>query len=460
MSAPPNRQLEQLQALEREADQARAQQQTARALNLYIQLSLRAPNHWPAYYWIGRLMSDINRPVAALTALRRAAAIAPEQSGVLVAMALAFNINGEHSQAVDVLRRAVALDPANLHARFNLAEMLLRMNEIEEALTRFDDIVEGPQDADNIRAISRWLRAVARLTLGDYQAAWDDYEARVDHPTTTFPTLEGELWCGQPLQGKRVFLAYEQRFGDVIQFSRFVPRLTEQGATVILQTPHELLRLFESLGQGTELIEYKDAKPAYDYCQLVTSIPAVMNYAREDVWRGPYLDTQPEVTTRPLPMRPGTRLKVGLVWAGKPIPNRSIPLKQLAPLLRQRDVSFYSFQLGEEREQAKALGVDWLIHDLSDRITDFHDSSCLMKQMDLMITIDTAAAHQAGAMGLPVWLLLIYYSDWRWGAYRDDHTAWYPNTRIFRQHEMDSWRQLSRDLDTAFERWIDEKVAE
>ncbi|MGR8919473.1 MAG: tetratricopeptide repeat protein [Gammaproteobacteria bacterium] len=455
MNLPPDSErVRQVEQIFQQAEQFRAAGDTAQALNAYIQVTFRAPRHWLAYCYAGNLLGEIGRTQAAAVAIERARALAPDNAAARVMLGVACKNLGRKAQSDAEFERALALEPDNLHAQFNRAENLLRANHTQAALEAFDRLVEGERDADHIKAISRWLRGVARLTLGDYEGAWADYEARIHHPTTTFPELRGEKWTGQPLAGKTVFLAYEQRFGDVIQFCRFVPELVERGARVILQTPHELLRLFESLGEGVQLIEYKDPVPPYDYCQLVTSIPALLNYRREDVWTRPYLDVQPGTPGAALPLRPDTRLKVGLVWAGKPVPNRSIPLAALCPLLAHREVSFFSLQLGEERRQMRALAVDWLMTDLSPRITDFHDSSVLMKDLDLVITVDTAAAHQAGALGLPTWLLLIHYSDWRWGAFGDSTTAWYPSMRIFRQPEPDDWSSVSAELAAAFAEWV------
>lgn len=453
MAANPSAELEELF---QRAESFREAKQLPQAINAYIQLIMHAPRHWVAYYKLGVLLNEIDRKEAAIVAIQRAVDLAPENASCHTTLGVYLKNIGRRKEGFDAFNKAISLEPDNIHALFNKGELLLRMNESEQALKCFDTLVKGDKDADNIKAVSQWLRAVARLTLGDYQNAWEDYESRIHHPTTTFPELIGEKWTGQSLQGKTIFLAYEQRFGDVIQFSRFVPKLVELGAKVILQTPHELLRLFRSLGGGVQLIEYKDPVPDYDYCQLVTSVPALLNYSKEEVGIRNYLDVDISQERPNLPMRRDTELKVGLIWAGKPLPNRSIPLNHYMPLLRHRNVSFYSFQLGDDKKQMKALAIDWLIKDLSPQIKDFYDSSVLLKEMDLTITIDTAAAHQAGALGLPVWLMLIYYSDWRWGQTEDDTTAWYPQMKIFRQTEYESWDAVSRQLDKAFAEWVEQ----
>ena len=451
--------IAEMEKLFERAEALRKAKQFPQAIDAYIRLTLNAPRHWLAYYKAGVLLNEIDRKEAAVVALQRAAALKSDNASIYSTLGVCLRNMGRRTESMEAFDKALSLEPDNIYALFNKGEQLLRMNESRQAIIYFDTILAGEEDADDIKAISQWLRAVARLTLGDYENAWEDYEARVHHPTTTFPELIGEKWTGQSLEGKTIFLAYEQRFGDVIQFSRFVPKLVEMGARVILQTPHELMRLFRSLAGGIELIEYKDSIPDYDYCQLVTSIPAILNYSREDVRFTSHLDVDLSLERPRLEMRRDTQLKIGLVWAGKPMPDRSIPLSYYAPLLRHRKVSFCSLQLGDEKNQMRTLAVDWLITDLSSQIHDFHDSSALMKEMDLIITIDTAAAHQAGALGVPVWLMLIHYSDWRWGAFGADTTPWYPSMRIFRQTEYGSWEEAARQLDAAFAKWVADSMA-
>ncbi len=451
--ADPER-TEKVSDLMQQAEAFARDDKPGRAIRLYARVTRIAPRYGMAYFKLGALLNKTGNRPAGLVALQRCADLMPEHAGVHTELGMALHALHRPEDARETLDRALALEPENLYARFAKAELLLRLNETEAALAAFDELVASAPQDDNIRAISQWLRGVARLTLGDYPAAWPDYESRIHHPHTTFPELVGEVWRGQPLAGRTIFLAYEQRFGDVIQFSRFVPELVRRGATVILQVPRQLTRLFRSLGTGVQLVEPDAPLPTYDYCQLVTSVPALLNYARDEVWSGTYLDTDPALPARLLAPRPGTSLKVGLVWAGKPVPDRSIPLECYLPLLRQREVSFYSFQLGPPARQMRELRVGWLLTDLAPHIEDFHDSSMLMKQMDLLITIDTAAAHQAGALGIPTWLMLIHYSDWRWGRYGNTETPWYPSIRIFRQTEHASWEGAARALQIAFAEWV------
>jgi len=440
------------------AQTLRSENKLKQALHEYFKVILHAPGHWPAYYYAGVILNELGNELLAIVVLQRAASIASRNSMVRVTLGATLRKIGRNEEAQDVLSEAIELDPDNIHALFNMGEFMLRTNRSEEAIPYFNKILSGDKDADNIKVLSQWLRGVCRLTLGDYVAAWDDYESRINHPTTWFPTIPGEKWTGQPLQGKRIFLAYEQRFGDVIQFSRFVHRLNKMGAKVLLQAPPPLIRQFKFLEGDIDIVSTSDPLPQYDYYQLITSIPAILNLSIDDIETAPYLDISEEDKKVSLPLRRGTSLKVGLVWSGKPKPDRSIPFACYLPLLKQYSVSFFSFQLGDSRKDIGKHDANWLLHDLAPSINDFYDSSVSMKEMDLIITIDTAAAHQAGALGVPTWLMLIYYSDWRWGVVENDATRWYPGMRIFRQKEHGSWDLAVGELYSAFEEWIEKSL--
>jgi len=220
--------------------------------------------------------------------------------------------------------------------------------------------------------------------------------------------------------------------------------------------PPELERQMRVSFPDIELVLIDAVIPAYDYYHFMTSIPAVLKLDKNDAVSNslPYFSVnEVDKINSKLPVRNGTKLKVGFVWEGKPDPDRSIPLKCYVPLLKHPQVSFYSFQLGVKRQELNDNAVAWLIHDLSPKINDFYDSSIMLKDIDLLITIDTAIAHQAGALGIPVWLMLKFFSDFRWELNREDN-PWYPTMRLFRQNKKDDWSQASKDLEIAFSEWV------
>jgi hypothetical protein len=231
-----------------------------------------------------------------------------------------------------------------------------------------------------------------------------------------------------------VFLHAEQGFGDALQFARFVPALAAQGAIILLESLPELASLFATLPGVRQVVIAGTPPPPYDLWAPMLSLPHLLGLS-DDLFsvRPPYL-SPPATPALLAPRPPGARLAVGLTWAGKPVPrDRSWPLETLLPLLDNPQVVFHSLQLGPRAADLATLGVEHLVApDLTPRLHTFADTARAMADLDLIISIDSAPAHLAGALGRPVWTLLRYVSDWRWGD-AGKTTAWYPSMRLFRQ---------------------------
>lgn len=432
-----------------------------KALTEYSRVALVAPDHWPSLFHLGCGFAQKGNLDVGVALLRRAEKINPKNAVIKNHLADHLLTQGEISQAVKLFQASWELDsgPENTSALLKLGRIYREDNQLDLATEYFDALVaaeNGEEDASFKRMeIGRWFRCLCYLAKGDYEEGWKDYDARHHIPGVVVPKLEGERWTGQPLKGKTIFLSYEQRFGDLIQFMRFVPMLTNKGAKVVMHVPPELMRQLSQDFPDVRMLPISEPVPAYDYYQFVTSIPEVLKLSKQKALKQSttYLKVQKADRSRKVGMRPKTELKVGLVWAGKPDPDRSISLTHYLPLLKHDLVSFYSFQLGQQREDLGGHGAGWLIKDLSGEISDFYDSSVLLKQMDLLITIDTAIAHQAGALGVPTWLMLRYFSDWRWELDRDD-SDWYWSLRLFRQHAAGDWSEAAARMQSAFDQWV------
>lgn len=435
------------------------------ALQEYTRVVFLAPRHWPAYFHLGTLFGSSGKHELAVSLLRRADEINPDNPVVKNHLADYLSKLDRDEEAIEFFKQSWELDSSinNTSAAANIGRVYWESNRPKEAIPYFDQVLDTTKDQDISKEIegsvhvSRWFRGLCRMCLGDYEAAWEDYESRINIPGVINPDLSGEKWTGQSLDGKTIFFAYEQRFGDIIQFMRFIPLLKESGARVLIQIPPELERLFRISFPDVELVLTSEPIPEYDYHQLVTSVPAILKLSKKDITQCkiPYMDVveADKVAAAP-PLRNDSCLRVGLLWAGQPNPDRSIPITKYVPLLKHRSISFYSFQLGERRQDLYDNAVGWLIHDLAPGISDFYDSSLLLKNMDLLITIDTAIAHQAGALGVPVWLMLRHFSDWRWELNREDN-AWYPSMRLFRQEREGCWDEAAEKLERAFDKWVE-----
>ena len=266
-----------------------------------------------------------------------------------------------------------------------------------------------------------------------------------EHPGTCFPQPQ---WCGDALRGRTVLMSAEQGSGDTIQFVRYASFIRERGGRAVVGCPPELLRLVKSHPDVADAA-CKSPLPAFDlHCPMMTfplmaatrlqTIPGKVPYlfadaAQVDDWRKKVANDAPG-------------LRVGLVWAGSPSHRedrrRSIPLSRLAPLSAVAGVTFYSLQKGSAAAQTNQVhnaGAPSLkLIDHTAELHDFADTAAFIANLDLVISVDTAVAHLAGALARPVWILLPYKLDWRWLTNRKD-SPWYPTARLFRQPTPGDW---------------------
>lgn len=284
-------------------------------------------------------------------------------------------------------------------------------------------------------AEARFARALALLAVGRYAEGFAEYEARWDLPA--FQARNGSLrqpaWNGEPLDGKTLHVYPEQGFGDVIQCARFLPLLRDRGARVVLQVFPQLRKLFEFQRFADALTE--DDTVVADYRVPVMSLPRLMAAEAEAIpGRAGYLRA-PARADLDVPY-----LTVGLVWHGSSgHPDnawRALSAPGLEALLTVPGVLFVSLQLGEIRHELASIRGGDAVIDAAPFIRDFNDTATLIASLDLVISIDTATAHLAGALGRPVWLLLSHMGEWR---YTESGSPWYDSMRVFRQARPGDW---------------------
>ena len=349
---------------------------------------------------------------------------------------LAFS-NANFAAAERAYKRALQLQPAHAEARNNLGNTLLELGRAREAHRCFENVIAAvPQHPE-----ARWNLGFTQLLLGDYAQGWLNYEWR-HQPAGRLRQFEEPRWDGRPVPDQPLRLWNEQGLGDAIQFARFIPAAQARGAQVQLETAPPLERLFASL--ACRLIA--PSSSLRNACQMpLLSLPALLETRLDTIPPAPYLTA---TATHRRKFRallaetlPRGDLRVGLAWSGNPhhardrqrsLPPRLIPSLTGALHGELPGVSFVSVQRG-----APPSGVVTF----DDHIADFADTAGLMANLDLIVSVDTAAAHLAGAIGLPVWLLLSYAPDFRWLLDRED-SPWYPTMRLFRQRRLGDWSHL------------------
>jgi len=382
-------------------EEARAHYQQACALRSdYVEAHV---NH-------GNLLQGQGRFDEAVAAYGRALALRPHHAETLVNLGTVFEVQQNDTEAVACYERALAARPDYAEAHINLALNRTRRGDFEQGLPGYE-----------------WRRK-----LGDFQS-----------PVRQFAQPQ---WCGEPLSGARILLHAEQGLGDSIQCLRYVPLVAAAGGLVIVEVPGSLLRLAAGVPGIANLVAFGEKLPEFAWHCPLMSLPLACGTTMETIpAQTPYL--QPPKTT-PRTWLPG--LRVGLVWAGnerhRNDGRRSIPLRLLQPLLATEGVTFYSLQVG--RAAAQLCEMDGRIVDLTPWITDLADTAGLIAELDLVITVDTAVAHLAGALGHRVWILLCTHADWRWMKDRLD-SPWYPTARLFRQENSGDWGGVVRSLRAA-----------
>jgi hypothetical protein len=279
--------------------------------------------------------------------------------------------------------------------------------------------------------------------LGQYEQGWKEYEWRWRAPLFRSPRRQFRQpqWDGDPLDGRTILIHSEQGLGDTIQFARCLPFVAEAGGNIVLECDPSLIRLLETLPHVGRCVAAGQPLPDFDLHAPLLSLPLLTGKTHPASFPAqPYLSAPPDAVQRWHEKIAGTPgVNVGIAWAGGPHPTgRSLLPAQLAALSGIDSVQFISLQKSEAESQSPPL-APWLDHTAD--LTDFADAAALIANLDLVITVDTAIAHLAGAMGKSTWVLLKFSPDWRWMLHRDD-TPWYPSMRLCRQQVAGNWEPV------------------
>ena len=419
------------------------------------------PNDAEAFSNRGAALRALKRFDDAVASYDRAIALAPELAVAHSNRGVALKEIGRLDAALASFDAAIGLQPAYGEAHSNRANTLAFLGRYDEAGAGYAKaIVINPRDAT-----ARCNGGMIKLLTGRLAEGWADWEARWD-TSQLAPGRRGfaqPQWTGDAdIRGRRLLLVAEQGAGDTIMAVRYARRVAGRGATVILELPRALRSLLGPVAGASEIVTQGDALPDFDlYCPLLSlprafgttldTIPAEVPYlaaptSRVALWRDR------------LARLPG--LRVGLVWAGNPQHvndmRRSIGLRELAPLLGARGVSFVSLQKDLQAGDAQLLAALPRLTHVGGDLATYDDTAAVISLIDLVISVDTSVAHLAGALGKPLWILLPSNPDWRWLLDRDD-SPWYPTARLFRQSVRDDWSGVVARVGTELGRLADER---
>jgi tetratricopeptide (TPR) repeat protein len=501
-----------LSRLQRQAYHCFQQGELDRAEKLCAGILEYRPDDFDALHLIGMLHFQRHRLVEALRFLARALKVNSSSADALSNLGLALHATGRYDEAISSYRHALDLAPDHPEILYNLGNAYLALDCADDALSNYDHVLAiapghvgalvnrgnallrlnlpvkamasydaalaslpgHPQILTNrghaLRRLDRPVEALAefraalaaapefpeahfeaamaRLSMGDFDAGWKAYEWRwktgafARHP----PPPKAPLWLGEaPIAGKTILLHAEQGFGDTIQFIRYAPLLTGRGAKIICEVQPELQPLLSEnvMLKGVSVMAAGEPRPAFDlHCPLLSlplafgtqpgTIPAAVPYLAASTERQAYWRDR---------LPPG-RPRAGFVWSGqsshKNDSNRSIALPRLSALFEDPKVRCFSLQRDLREADGEALrGLPNLVH-LGGELHDFADTAAIISLLDIVVSVDTAVAHLAGALGKPVMILLPYAADFRWMRDRND-SPWYPGAKLYRQPAFGNW---------------------
>lgn len=398
---------------------------------------------------LGQILAKHGKNPAAEPSFRRALRLDPTHKTARLWLAQWLAQMARYEQSAEQFSEVRALDPDSLDAQAGLAQVMISQGRVAEAAPMLDAVLAKKDD----HLDARLGAARGALLRGDFAAGWPGYEWRRKRADLKMPKITGPEWDGSPISGKTIVVYAEQGFGDVLQFLRYIPLMAAEGARVVLLIPKELERLCQCMADHAEIRCTLSSLPAFDYHVPLLSVPQFF-LDRLDAIPAvvPYIDVPPNPRQK-LPIPFGTRLKVGLVWAGRPTHandrHRSQKIELFLPLAGIPGVTFYALQAGPRTQDIHKSAHPALVGDLSPHLKDFADTANVIKQLDLVIAVDTSVAHLAGALGKPVWVLIPFAPDWRW-MLDEETTPWYPTMRLLRQTSSEGWddiiERIGRDL--------------
>ncbi|HWA43624.1 MAG TPA: tetratricopeptide repeat protein [Hypericibacter adhaerens] len=386
---------------------------------------------------------------AAEEALRGAQALAPHQPALLNNLALLLRHRGRLAEAETQARQLLAAAPQLPESALTLAAVLAgRDPEREgEAVALLERTRTAAPDHPSVT----WNLAHSLMRLRRWPEGWRHYARCFERPQRMAPP--GPLWDGKPT-GTPLLIWGEQGYGQVIQFARFLPRLADRSPHLMLACQRPLLRLLARLPGVGQVVDLADRLPSYGAHFPLLDLGMALGIQAKDLPGPiPYLQAPDadapwnEIKASPAP-------RIGIVWAGnrQPDPLRSTTLDRFVRLAKRLDLRLFSLQIGPAAADIAGRGEGRIV-DLAPLIRDFADTAAAIAGLDLVITIDTAMAHLAGALGGPAWVLLPHRAGWMW-HFDQERSSWYPNLRLFRQAAVHDWDGVFVRVEAALAEWL------
>jgi Tfp pilus assembly protein PilF len=392
----------------------------------------------------GYILQKLERHDDALIYFERSLIAAPNSVSTLLNCGTSLYQLNRLTEALANFDRALALEPKNVNALYNRANVLCELRRTDESLAAFAATLA----LDPAHAGAHWNEGLARLLLGDFETGWKKYEWRwqTESQKQQRRDFAQPVWLGNgPLAGKIILVHAEQGYGDTLQFVRYLPKLAALGAKVVLEVQPALYPLLAGVKGASQVIAKGMPLPHFEMHCPMMSLPLALKTTLDSIPSDiPYLEAPEERLGKWQDrLQPRRGLRVALAWAGSATHKRdlarSIPLAKLQMMFKiNNEIEWLSVQRDLRDGDTDILRPHSHVRHLGAELNDFADTAAVLSLADLVVTVDTAIAHLAGALGQPVWVLLPSSPDFRWLLERDD-SPWYPSARLFRKPSMGDW---------------------
>ena len=402
-----------------------------------------APGNAEAWNNLGASLSSLCRSEEAESCLRRALEIEPGYAQAHNNLGNALQALGRFDEALESYHRALHFKPDYSEVYDHVGLVLQCQGRLAEAVAWFTQALERAPELGAVHM----NYALSCLQRGEFARGWTEYEWRLrcrEHPVLAQGIPH---WDASPLEGRPILLWAEQGLGDTIQFIRYAPAVAQRGGRVIVSCPRPLVRIVATCPGVAQVIPEGTAQMDVACHAPLMSLPRIFGTELDTIPADiPYLTADPALSVRwSEEMGRFEGYKIGIAWQGNPghkkDRHRSFRLARFEPLAGIPGLNLFSLQKGVGTEQLEELGGRFPVIDLGGRLDDFMETAALVQHLDLVITPDTSLAHLAGALGVPVWVMIPFASDWRWLLDRED-TPWYPTMRLFRQRRWGDWDEV------------------
>ncbi len=427
------------------------------AIQCYQKAIAVNPNFIDAHFNLGVAYQQLGQHDKAVAPYQKAIDLNPENPKAHLNLGIAFKEQGLYDEASEAFKNALRIKPDYAMAYYNLGNVYLAKGQYNDAMDYYKKTISIDQEY----AEAHWNIALLNLLFGNFKEGWQRYEWRWKLGDLAVKrTFDKPQWDGSDINGKTILIYTEQGFGDTIQFIRYIPLIAKRGAKVIIECEKELIVLLRNIEGVHDIFLKGSPLPEFDFHCPLLSLPLIFNTTVENIpTQIPYIKVDTELSKRWRgKILNNSKLNVGLTWAGSPELrkdyNRSCTFETFSQLLKISDINFYSLQKGEASYQISIYPEGLNILDYTEEFNDFADTAGFIENLDLVISVDTAVAHLAGALGKPVWTLLPFVPDWRWMLGRED-SPWYPTMRLFRQPSIGDWKSVIDKVEEELRKLID-----